>query len=210
MTLEVGDAGKRELLVRGLREDGCGERMFTTSFKASRDAEQFLALEAYGDDGSDAGLSFRQSTGFVDDEGVDFLETFQGFGVSDENPGRGAASGAYHDGHRRGESQGAGTRDDQDGYRVDEGVREARLWTHKSPDDKSQYRNCDDRWHEPRGDFVGEALDWCSAALCLAHELDDLGEHRFVAHARGTHGECSSAIHGRTNNFGPSGFRDRD
>ena len=49
-------------------------------------------------------LAFGQGSGFVDDQGVDFFENLQRFGILDENAGAGPAADADHDRHGRGET----------------------------------------------------------------------------------------------------------
>ncbi len=101
----------------------------------------------------------------------------------------GAAAGADHDGHGSGESKGAGAGDDEDRYRVDERVREARLRTEEEPGDERDGGDGNDGGDEPRGDAIGQALNWGAAALGLSDELNDAGEQSFGADALGAHDE---------------------
>src|SRR5260370_24432663 len=90
-----------------------------------------------------ARLAFGERAGFVDDEGVDFGERFEGFGVSNEDACMSAPADRDHDGHGGGKAEGAGAGDDQHGYRSDERVRKARLGTKERPADKRQHSGDD-------------------------------------------------------------------
>src|ERR1700722_11946160 len=139
---------------------------------------------------------FRECAGLVEDDRVDFFEGFERLGVLDENSGVGAASGANHDGHWSGEAQSAGTRDDEYGHGVHDGVRKTRLGSKADPGDKGKYGDSDHRRTEPSCYFVGEALNWRTRALRLADHLNDLSEHGFAADMLGSHHQRSVAVRG--------------
>ncbi len=104
-------------------------------------------------------------------------------------PTDGASTGADHDGHGRGQTQGARAGDDEDRDGVHEGMRQARLGTDQGPDNEGQYGDGDDGGHEPAGDAVRQPLDGGAAALRLADHLHDLREHGLAANALGAHDE---------------------
>ena len=83
-------------------------------------------------------LPFGERAGLVDDQRVDLFQSLEGFGVLDQHAGLGAAAGADHDRHGRGQAQGAGAGDDQHGDGVDQGVGQARLRAEQEPRGKCQ------------------------------------------------------------------------
>ena len=184
------------------------KRMLAALLQAGGEAEDFV-LESAGGCGrslTSLRLAFGQRAGLVDDQGVDFLQGLERFGVFDEHSGVGAAAGADHDRHRRSETEGAGTGDDEHGDRIDQRVRQARLRTESEPRDEGDDGNGDDCRNEPRGDAIGEALDRRAAALGLSDQLDDLGEQGFGADALGSHDEGSGAVDGRADDFALGSF----
>ena len=80
--------------------------------------------------------SIGQRSGFVEDDGIDFLQRFKRLGILDQDSCMSAASGADHDRHRRRQTQRAGASNDQHSYGVYDGVREARLWSEADPRDE--------------------------------------------------------------------------
>ena len=175
--------------------------MLAGRFEAGSQAQQFGIVRETVRHTGNAGLAFRQRAGFVDDQRVDFFKSLQGFGVFDEDSGMGAAAGADHDGHGRGQSQSARAGDDQDGDRVDDGVREARLRTEQEPYSKGNRSHGYNCWDEPGGDAIGEFLDGSAAALGLADHLHDSRQQSFGADAFGLHDERSGGVDGGADDF---------
>ena len=171
--------------------------MLTGLLETRGDAKQFVSYRwGLRDDAEHSRLAFGERAGFVDDQGVDFFHGLEGFGVLDQDSGVGAAAGAHHDGHRSGESQGAGAGDDEDCDRVDQCVRQARFRTECEPGDEGDGGHCDDRGNEPGGDAIGQTLNGGAAALGLSDELDDPGQQGFGADALGAHDERSGGVDG--------------
>ena len=162
-------------------DDGARQRMFAGALQAGGEAQQFGIVpgQRFGIL-HELRLAFGQRAGFIDDERVDFFQNLQGFGILDEHSGAGAAAYADHDRHRRGETQGAGARDDEHGDCVHQSVREARLRAEAEPRDESDDCDGDDGGDEPFGDAIGEALDGSAAALRLADELHDARQQSFA------------------------------
>ena len=139
------------------------------------------------DDGFQSGTAFGESAGLVDDNGINPLHGLEGFGVFDEHAGAGAASGAHHDGHGRGQSESTGAGDDEHGYGIDERVRQGRRGAEGKPGDEGDERGADDGGNKDGGDFIGQPLDGSAAALGFGNEADDLRQNRVAADALGSH-----------------------
>ena len=146
--------------------------MFTGALQAGGQAKGFtiVILESGS---SQLRFAFGERAGFVDDQGVDFFENFQSFGIFDEHARASAAADTNHDRHRRGETEGAGARDDEHGDGVHQSVGETGLRAEEKPrDERYDGDGYDDR-DKPFGDTISEALDGSAAALSLAYELHD-------------------------------------
>src|SRR5208282_723145 len=142
-------------------------------------------------------LALGQRAGFVEDDGVYLFQHLQRLGIFDQHTSACAASGAYHDRHRRGQAQRARARYDEHGHGIHYGMGETRLWAESCPCDEGYGCNCDYRWNKPSGYFIGQSLNWSTSALRLAHHLHNLRQHGFAADALGAHYETSVAVYGR-------------
>jgi hypothetical protein len=80
-----------------------------------------------GSDVLEPGLPLREGPGLVEDQPCHLAEALEGLGVLEEHAALGAPAHPHHDGHGRGQPQRAGTGDDEDGDRVDDGVGQAGL-----------------------------------------------------------------------------------
>ena len=108
--------------------------MFAVLFHRRGSNQQFIFRHAIDrNDLREAWLAFGERAGFVHDDGGDLLHDFHGFRIANQHARLRAAPDADHDGHRRGESERARTRDDEHGDRVDDGMGEARFWTEPKP-----------------------------------------------------------------------------
>ena len=163
-------------------DDRRPERMLARFLQARSEAEQLVFREAACRlDRRDGGLAFRQRAGLVDDQGIDPLHPFEGFGVLDEHAGLSTATDADHDRHGRGETEGAGAGDDEDADRGYQPEGEARLRPEHRPGKEGDRGDDDDQRHEPARHQIGQALDRGAAPLCLGHHLDDPREQRVAA-----------------------------
>ena len=105
--------------------DGGSQRMFTGPLDRSRHGQHVLfALH-----GNDLRLSLCQGAGLVEHQCVDFREELERLGVLDQDSCRRSFASGHHDRHRCGQSERAGTGDDQHGDSVNQRVRQARLGT---------------------------------------------------------------------------------
>ena len=138
-----------------------------------------------GVDGSELRNAFGYGPRFVDDDGIDAFEPLERFGIFHEDAARGASAGTDHDGHRRGQTERARTRDDQHRDGADKGQHEARLRPPDTPRHKRGKRACDDGWHEVRRNPIGQPLNRRAAALRLGDHPHDLCNEGIRAHAFG-------------------------
>lgn len=152
--------------------------MFAGAFHAGGEPQHLRAGDSLsGDHSDDLRLAFGQRARLVDDQRVDALHALERFGVLDEDAHVSAAPDANHDRHRSGQTQRAGTRDDEDADGGDEAERETWLGTVESVDD-----------HFRRAEFlpVGGHVDRLALlAIGLVHEfLLRLGHHRLAMRQR--------------------------
>ena len=157
--------------------------MLARPFQARRQPHQVgLILARGGEDRDEPGLPLRERARLVDHDRVHPLQGLQRLGVLDQDARQRPAAGADHDRHRRGQAQGTGAGDDQHGHGVDQGVGHPGLGAERGPGDEGDDGDRDHGRHKVGGDHVGQALDRRPAALRLAHQPHDLGEHRLRAH----------------------------
>src|SRR5713101_8953531 len=95
------------------------ERMLAATLQRCRESQQFrLVLSEQADYGNKMRPALSQCACFVDDKGVNFFESFQGFCILDENACSGSTSGPGHDGHWCSQPQCAWTSNDQNRHRI--------------------------------------------------------------------------------------------
>jgi len=90
----------------------------------------------------------------------------------------GAESRPDHDGRRRRETEGAWTRDDEDGDEVQERPAEGRVRNEEVPDGEGDRPDRKDRRHENGGNAVGDPLDRRLRSLGVRNHPHDLRERR--------------------------------
>ena len=108
-----------------------GVRCFCSSEAA--EAEKVFRVEAGSrQDIRELGLAFGERARLVDDQRGDLLQPFERLERSSRGrPTWAPRTDAHHDGHRRGQSEGAGAGDDEDRHGVDQRVREP--WLRPKP-----------------------------------------------------------------------------
>ena len=151
---------------------GCSE----FAFKGSRGGKQVIRGNTLRSDHvHHLRCAERQGSGLVEDHGVELVRILQGLGVLDKNAVAGPEPGADHDGHRRRQSQGIRTGNDEDGNH--QGDREDQRRTDDAiPHEEGEepYRErCE---HQPLRGAVGQHLRRGLRILRFLDELHDLGE----------------------------------
>ena len=106
-----------------------------------------------------------------------------------------AQSVAHHDGHRRGQTQGAGAADDQHRDAPGQGV--AYLPAQQQPDHKGRQGNGNDRRNEDARDLVGHLGNGGLGGGGVADHADDLGQGGILSHPGGPAGQEARLVEGR-------------
>jgi len=101
--------------------------MFAHMFKTRGQAQQGAASVPGWGSIVTLGLALRERAGLVHDDARHLLEDLKRLGVANEDPAFGAPAGNDNDRHGGRETEGARARDDQDGDRTDERVRDGSL-----------------------------------------------------------------------------------
>ncbi|MCY1301779.1 hypothetical protein D9M70_514120 [compost metagenome] len=194
-------AERQAALHRGF-DDGRRERMFACAFQGRSHSKQFVFVQTLrrGDRGH-LRPALGERSRLVDHQRVDLFEALESLGVLDQHAEMGAAADPDHDRHRRGQTEGARAGDDQHRDRGDQSVREARLRSQPHPDREGDNGDRDDRWNEPAGNLVGEALDRGAGALGLRHHLHDPRQHRVAPDLASLHDEAARLVHGAADEF---------
>ena len=149
--------------------------------------KQFVLGKVAGDDHiGESGRPARDRPRLVQHYGVDFLRGLERLGRADEDAQFGTLARADHDCKRGGEAKSARARDDQNGYRANEGEGEGCWRTSHEPNHEGCNRDAHHHRHEIAGDDVCQSLDWRLRALRLFDQPDDLGQHRVLADSCGT------------------------
>ena len=155
--------------------------------------EGLLVMGGEGDDSGQHGLAGGQGPGLVHGDGPDVTGLLQGSAVLDEHAQLGAASGAHHDGHGRGQAHGAGAGHDQHRHEDRDG-HGGGLVAEDQPGQTGQRGDAHDRGHEIKAHPVGQAGDGGLAALGLAHQPDDAGQAGILPHMFGGHGQGAFTV----------------
>ena len=151
---------------------------------------------ACGDDVRDGGRPAGDRAGLVQDHRRHPVSLLQGLRAANEHAVLGALPNAHHDGGGRGEAQGAGTGDDEDGHKGEERVGEGGLRPQHKPEEEGEGGDGDDGRHEVGGNPVDQPLDGGAGALGGLDQADDLGEDGVPAHLGGLEGEAAGAVQG--------------
>jgi hypothetical protein len=108
--------------------DRTGQRMLAALVQTGGQAQYFALGKARCGDGAIEGrLAFGKRSRFVDEDGVDLAQLFDGGSVAKQHALRGGLAGGDHDRHRRGQAESARAGDDQYGDRIDQPEYRARL-----------------------------------------------------------------------------------
>ncbi len=124
------------------------------------------------------------------------MSRLQGLASSDKDPIFSPFSSPYHDGGGRGQSESAGTGDDEHGNEVEHGIGQGRCRPEEIPDDEGDDGDSDYGRDEVAGDDIGQPGNGGLGALGLLHHLDDLGEHGVLAHLGGLKPKSPRLING--------------
>jgi len=132
-------------------------------------------------------------------ERVDLLHVLQSLRRLDQDAGAGALADADADRHRGGQSERAGTGDDENGDRRDQGVGERGVGTPNRPGGEGEDRHSEHRGHEIARHRVRQSLDGRAAALRFGDHAHDARQHGVGPHFFGAHDERAGSVHGSPN-----------
>ena len=141
-------------------------------------------------------FSFGNGSGFVQRHGIHFLRQFQAFGIFYQYPVFGAFAHAHHNGRWRCQPQRTRTGDHQHRDESQQRVRERIVSAENQPNDKRKNRDSDNHRHENSGNFVHQFLHRRFASLRVLHHVDDVRQHRFLAHFIGAKPKTSLLVDG--------------
>ena len=130
--------------------------------------------------------------GLIEHHSAHVAQILQRLGALKQDAHLGALAGAHHNGDGRGQAQRARAADHQHGHGGGERLVHAAGQRH--PHRKGHGRDRKHHGHKHAGDPVGQAGDGRLGGVGVLDELDDLGERRVGAHARGTEGKRSGAV----------------
>ncbi len=192
--LEVGDILNSEAPSASAVDDGPTDRVLGARLGRRGQRQELVVIDAGGwAQVGQTHLSFGQGAGLVEHDSVDALGALQNLPALDEHAEAGAASGADHDGGRRGQPEGARAGNDQHRYRRHQALRRI---AGQRPPERGRHRDGHDGGDEHAGDSVGEALDGGLAALGFLDQAHDLGQGGVGTDGSGPDGEDALAVDG--------------
>ena len=167
-------------------------------------------MSGFWQDRDQPGLAFRQSPGFVDDQGIDLGKTFERFGILDQHAGLGTASRCRHNRHGCCQAKRTRTGDDQHRDRRNQRIGQRRIGAPHRPSDEGKHRDQDHHRDKTPGNDIGEFLNRRAAALGGRDHLDDLAEHGVGTDPPGFDDQAAGSIDRGAGNGVADGFFDRN
>ena len=128
----------------------------------------------------------------IEHHGAHAAQVLQRLGALKQNTHLCTLAGAHHNGDGRGQTQGARAADHQHGDGG--GERLVDVAGERHPYHKGHGRNHKHHGHKHAGDLVGQAGDGRLGGVSVLDELNNLGERRIGAHARGAEGERPGVV----------------
>ena len=207
--------------------DCTGYRVLREGLQGAGDAQQLVIVDLGGVPGATLGLPGHIGTQttrrvqsrqthraggdgacLVQHHGVDGARGLQDLRAFDEDAHLGPTPGADQQGRRRGQTQRAGTSDDQHG----DGGREAGLhrMSQQQPGPQGDHSDDQHHRHEDAGDAVSEALNLRLAGLGLLHEARHLRQLRVGPHSGGADHKSPGSVHGGPGDRAARGDLHRD
>jgi len=185
----------------GFVDDGLPQRMFGAFFcRGSQSQDLFWANSPSLHHVCDRGLSLGDSSGLIQDNGIQLVGHFERLPAPDEDPVFCTLSRAHHDRSRSCQAQRTWTGNDHHRYEIALRIRECRRWTENIPDDEGQHGDPDDSRHEVAGDDVGESGNGGLGPLSLLHHLDNLGQHGVLSDLGGLEFKGARLVQGGSDN----------
>ena len=140
----------------------------------------------------DLGLALREGAGLIQGHNVHAVGGFQGLGGFDQDALFRPFPGAYHDGHRRGQAQGAGAGYHQDRDAGADG--EFRPGPGQQPGYGRHQGDGHDAGHEHAGHLIRQLGDGGLAARRLLHQADHGGQGSILPHLLRPEAQAAAAV----------------
>ena len=196
--MDSGEApcgGEGQISPTGFRYDGGGQGVLGGALQAGGQGEKpRLVVSIRRKNVRHPGLALGDGARLVQSHDLDFARLFQRDGGLEQDAVFSAHAAAHHDGHRRGQAQGAGTADDQYGDAPGQG--EARALPQQQPHGGGNDGDRDDRRDEYPRYLVGHLGDGGLGGGGVADHADDLGEGGVLSHAGGLTFEKTGLVQG--------------
>ena len=120
------------------------------------------------------------------------MRQLQRLRVLDQNARTRRHASPSHDGHRRGQAQGARTSNHQHRHRANQ--RYLQRLAHGQPTEQSGQANQQDHGHKHGGDLVDQALNRRLSSLGIFHQTDDFGQHGVTPDRADEHDHTTIAV----------------
>ena len=186
-------------------QDCPGEGMLAFCFQGSGGGEKFIFAHAVsGEDIRYPGFTGGDGAGLIQHHDLGASRGLQRGGGLEENAVFGTYAVAHHNGYGRGQSQSAGTADDEDGYAPCQS--ESHGFADQKPYDGSHGGNTDHHRYEDAGYGIGNFGDGGFGGRRIADHLNDVGEGSVLAHSGGLARKKSGLIDGAGGYSVPYGF----
>jgi hypothetical protein len=156
-TRKDGHVGEHRIVLAGLACNRARDGMLGSFFDCAHQAQSVGARRCRVSlDGDQRHLTCGHCAGLVEHDGVDGTRRLEHFRASDQDAELRTAAGADQQSSRCGQTECAGTRNDEHGYGG--GKRVDRTMPRQQPCSKSRSRGQHDRRHEDCRDAVGQSL----------------------------------------------------
>ena len=182
-----------------MADDGFGQGMFRLFFQTEENVGQAGRAVFRPRHFRHRGMPFRLGQ----QDTVYLPRGLQAFSVFDEDAVFGSLADAHHDGCRRGQSERAGTGDDEYGDQSQQAVRETVRRGECPPQGERKKGDADDDRYEYGRDAVHQPLHGGFAALRVLHHADDVGQYGVGSHFLGTETERAPLVDGTGENVRP-------
>ena len=189
--------------------DGFSKRVFGQTLQAEESCFA-LFLFVVPDQIGHYRTSFGQSSGLVEDDGINLACGFQTLGIFDQNSQLCPFPDSDHNGSRCGQSESTRAGNDQYGDSCQQSLGKSVGWSKEQPGKESNECNQHNGRNEHRSDTVHQFLYRRLAALCILNHPDDVGQHGITPYLLSLETETAFLVDGAGIDFGGCLFPDRN